>query len=79
MKIKEELLGKEITLPQRTIMLSNNLRPSQIKLLQELRPDVFEVENATEVTTPVDMEETSMKKSKKKVKEVSEDGEEEIL
>ena len=79
MKIKEELLGKEITLPQRTIMLSNNLRPSQIKLLQELRPDVFEVENATEVTTPVDMEETKVKKSKKVVKEVSEDGEEEIL
>jgi len=79
MKIKAELLGKEITLSQRTILLSDNLRPSQVKLLQEFRPDVFEIENVTEVTTPVNMEETKVKKSKKAVKEVSEDGEEETL
>lgn len=79
MKIKEEYLGKEVTLSQRTIMLSNNLRPSQVKLLQEFRPDVFEIENATEVTKEVTMEETKVKKSKKAVKEVSEDGEEETL
>ena len=71
MKIKDELLGKEVIINQRTILLSNSLRPSQMRLLTEFRPDVFEVENTVEVTS-----EEIVHKEKKKVKKSEEKSEE---
>ena len=71
MNIKPELLGKEVIINQRTILLSNSLRPSQMRLLTEFRPDVFEVENTVEVTS-----EEIVHKEKKKVKKSEEKSEE---
>jgi hypothetical protein len=69
--IKPELLGKEITLSQRTIVLSNNLRPSQIKLLLQFRPEVFITEELIEAVA--EAKETKIKKTYKKPSEKDEE------